>query len=142
LKLLEITIARIGSFTEEHLATVVSRLTLADHRFSLKRGTLLFGAEPPLQLNREELKEFDEYAAARLKAQAVRALKAFAILAVNILCIVPFSAGHRLHSHWEVAKFLVISAEVFFLWFVLKMGLVWASWQSSRETRREFEIQD
>lgn len=100
----------------------------------------MFGAEPPLRLNEEELKEFDEYAAARLKISAFAALKAFMFLAINILCIVPFSVGHRLHSHWEAAKFLVLSAMAFFLWFVLKMGGVWASWQSARETRREFEI--
>jgi len=102
----------------------------------------LFGAEPPLKLNREELKEFDEYAAARLKVSVIAALKAFALLAINILCIVPFLAGYWLHSYWGTAKFLVLLAMAFFLWFVLKMGGVWASWQSARETRREFEILD
>ena len=100
----------------------------------------MFGAEPPLKLNSEELREFDDFAAARLKVTIFAARKAFVILAINILCIVPFSAGHWLHSHWGVAKFLVFSAMAFFLWFVLKMGSVWASRQSARETRREFDI--
>jgi len=93
-------------------------------------------------LDRQELKDFDEHAAKRLRVAARGALKAFAVLAINILCIVPFLAGHSLHSHWETAKYLVISALVFFLWFVLRMGSVWAAWQSARETRREFDILD
>ena len=102
----------------------------------------MFGAEPPLRLSHAELKEFDEYAAARVKAAIFSALKVFSLLAVNIVCIVPFLAGYPLHRHWDVARYLVLLAMGLFLRFVLKMGGVWASWQSSRETRREFHVVD
>jgi len=84
----------------------------SSRRLVLSGRSQLFGAEPPLKLNSEELREFDDFAAARLKVTIFAALKAFVILAINILCIVPFSAGHWLHSHWGVAKFLVFSAMV------------------------------
>ena len=99
----------------------------------------MFGAEPQEPWSGEEEREFEAYASAQLRACAVGAMKATAALAINILCIVPFLAGHRLHNHWDIAKYLVFTAMGFFLWFVMRVGLVWASWQTARETRREFQ---
>jgi hypothetical protein len=99
----------------------------------------VFGAEPQEPWSKEEEREFEAHASARLRACNVAALKAAAALVINILCIVPFLVGHRLHSHWDIAKYLVFTAMGLFLWFVMKVGLLWASWQSARETRREFQ---
>jgi hypothetical protein len=99
----------------------------------------MFGAEPQEPWSNEEKQEFEVHASARLRACAVGAMRAGAALAINILCIVPFLAGHRLHNHWDIGKYLVLTAMGLFLWFVTKGGLVWASWQSARETRREFQ---
>lgn len=99
----------------------------------------MFGAEPHEQWTKEEQANFEEHAAARLKACKSSAVMAGIALLINIAIIVPFSAGHRLHSHWQQARFLVFTAELLFLWFVIKVGYVWSSWQSSREVRREYE---
>ena len=99
----------------------------------------MFGAEPQEPWSKEEEREFEAHASARLRACNVAALKAAAALVINILCIVPFLVGHRLQSHWDIAKYLVFTAMGLFLWFVMKVGLLWASWQSARETRREFQ---
>jgi hypothetical protein len=102
----------------------------------------MFGAGPQEQWTKEEKKNFEEHSAARLRACISSAVKAGIALLTNMAIIVPFMAGHRLHGHWEQARFLVITAELFFLWFVIKVGFVWSSWQSSREVRREYEQTD
>lgn len=98
----------------------------------------MFGAEPQEQWTKEEAKEFESHASARLKSCIRSALWASAELAVVILCIVPFSAGHSLNAHWGSAKYLTYVAMALWLWCVLKWSFVWSSRQSSRETRREF----
>jgi hypothetical protein len=55
---------------------------------------------------------------------------------------VPFLAGHSLHRYWNTAKYLVYSAMALWVWLICKVGLIWASWQSARETRREFDDPD
>jgi hypothetical protein len=70
----------------------------------------VFGAEPQEPWSKEEEREFEAHASARLRACNVAALKAAAALVINILCIVPFLVGHRLHSHWDIAKYLVFTA--------------------------------
>ena len=102
----------------------------------------MFGAEPQEQWTEEERADFEEHTAARLKACKSSAAKAGAALLTNIAIIVPFSAGHQFHGHWQQARFLLFAAELLFLWFVLKVGFVWSSWQSSREVRREYERPD
>jgi hypothetical protein len=102
----------------------------------------MFGAEPQEQWTKEEQKNFEEHAAARLRACISSAVKAGVALLANLAIIVPFMAGHRLHGHWDQARFLVITAELLFLWFVMKAGFVWSSWQSSREVRREYGQMD
>ena len=99
----------------------------------------MFGVEPQEQWTEEERADFEEHAAARLRTCKSSAAKAGAALLINIAIVVPFSAGHQLHSHWQQARFLIFTAELLFLWFVLKVGFVWSSWQSSREVRREYE---
>jgi hypothetical protein len=102
----------------------------------------MFGAEPQERWTKEEQKHFEENAAARLRARISSAVKAGIALLTNLAIIVPFMAGHRLHGHWEQARFLVITAQLFFLWFGIEAGFVWSSWQSSREVRREYEQMD
>ncbi|AFL90470.1 hypothetical protein Terro_4267 [Terriglobus roseus DSM 18391] len=99
----------------------------------------MFGAEPQERWTREEQAEFERYAAERLKACKSSATKAGIALLVNVAIIVPFSAGHRFHSHWQQARFLIVTAELLLVWFGIKVGYVWSSWQSSREVRREYE---
>jgi hypothetical protein len=98
----------------------------------------MFGAEPQERWSLEEKEEFEQHATARLRRCLRDALYAGLALAANILCIVPFLAGQRLHSHWQAGKYLLFTAWAVLLWFLMKAGLVWASWQSTRETRREF----
>jgi hypothetical protein len=98
----------------------------------------MFGAEPREVWSNEEAREFEEHASARLRACGFGALKAAAAFGLSILCIVPFSAGHRLHGHWATARYLVWIAMALWLWLVVKVALVWGSWQSTREIRREF----
>jgi hypothetical protein len=102
----------------------------------------LFGAEPQVTWTLGEKKKFEEYASARLRTCISPALRTAAALLINILIIIPFLAGHRFHNHWNFARYLLFTAMALFLWFVLKAGSVWASWQSARETRREFEDSD
>jgi hypothetical protein len=74
---------------------------------SVVQENRVFGAEPQEPWSREEKEEFEAYASAQLRACSIGALKVAALFVINILCIVPFSAGHRFHSHWKVAKYLV-----------------------------------
>jgi protein-S-isoprenylcysteine O-methyltransferase Ste14 len=107
--------------------------------YQLVRGIRLFNVEPQEEWNAEEAAEFERYVAARHKKTLHAAAWAGGGLLLNILCIVPFLAGHSLHRYWEViGKNLLLLAMALFLWCVLKVGAVWASWQSARETRREF----
>ncbi|MFT4114318.1 hypothetical protein [Silvibacterium sp.] len=99
----------------------------------------MFGVEPHEQWTEEEQADFEIHAAARLKACKASAVKAGAALLLNIALIVLFRAAHQLHIYWQQARFLVITAELLFLWLVIKVGYVWSSWQSSREVRREYE---
>ena len=78
---------------------------------------------------------------ARHKRVLKEAIIAAAALVLGIALLTPFLDGFPLHRYWEVGKYLVFIAFPLFLWFVLKVGAVWASWQSARETRREFEDQ-
>lgn len=67
----------------------------------------MFGAEPIEPWTEEEEKEFEEDAAARLRACIIATLKATAAFAAIVLSIVPFSAGHQLNNHWQTARYLV-----------------------------------
>jgi hypothetical protein len=91
----------------------------------------IFGVEPQEPWSDEEKREFEAYASAQTKSYANRALKVALALAVNIACIVPFSAGHQFHGHSHIARILVWSAMALFLWLVMKIGFVWSSWQST-----------
>jgi|ERR1700722_1922348 len=98
----------------------------------------MFNVEPQEQWNAEDAAEFERHVAVRHRKTLKAAMWAGGALLLNILCIVPFSKGHSLHFYAEPARILVDFAMALFLWFVLKVCLVWASWQSARETRREY----
>jgi protein-S-isoprenylcysteine O-methyltransferase Ste14 len=97
----------------------------------------MFGAEPQEKWTSEEAKEFEQYVAVQHRRTRRNAQWAGSCFLLNILLIVPFLYGHSLHSHWEsFGKYLLLTAMASFLWFVIKAGFVWSSWQSARETRR------
>lgn len=98
----------------------------------------MFGAEAQGEWNRKDAEEFERYASARLRSCFVSALRAALILLVSILCLLPFTAGHPLNSHWKTAKYLVYLTLGCFLWFFYKCMLIWTSWQAAKETRRHF----
>jgi hypothetical protein len=102
----------------------------------------LFDAEQQVPWTPDEKEEFEKYASVRLRACVASFLKATAALTINIMMIVPFLAGHGFHNQWNYARYLLFTAEALLLWFLLKASLVWAAWQSARETRREFEDLD
>jgi hypothetical protein len=99
----------------------------------------MFGAEAFEPASEEEIQEFELYAAAQLKRRIIDAAWATAAFATVVIFIIPFSAGHRFHRYWEIAKYLIWVAMALWAWLVLKAGLIWAEWQSARETRREFQ---
>ena len=99
----------------------------------------MFGAEPIEPASEEEVQEFEFYAAARLRRCTINAAWAASAFAVAVICLVPFLAGHRLHRYWESAKYLIWVSYGLLLWLVYKLALIWAAWQSARETRREFQ---
>ena len=99
----------------------------------------MFGAEPIESVSEEEIQEFELHAAARLKQCIFSAVWAAAAFVVVVICIVPFLAGHQFHRYWEIAKYLIWVAMALWLWLILKVGFIWAAWQSARETRREFQ---
>jgi hypothetical protein len=98
----------------------------------------MFGTEPRAPMSAEERTEFEEHVSARHRACKFAALKAACLFGLNILCIVPFLAGHPLNRYWPIARYLLFTAMGLWVWLVLKVGALWASWQSARETRREF----
>jgi hypothetical protein len=99
----------------------------------------MFGAEPQEKWTSAEIEEFEQHVAVRHRKTLRGAVLAGSCLLLNILLVVPFLQGHFLHTYWEsVGKFLLLTAMALFLWFVFKAGLVWASLQSAKETRREF----
>jgi hypothetical protein len=102
----------------------------------------MFGAEPQVQWTKEEQRYLEDHAAARLKACNSSAIKAGLALLINLAIIVPFGAGQQLQGYWQQARFLVITAGLLSLWFVIKVGFVWNSWQISRRVRRECERPD
>jgi protein-S-isoprenylcysteine O-methyltransferase Ste14 len=99
----------------------------------------MFNVEPQEQWDANEAAEFEEHVAKQQKKMNRAAIWAGAVLLLDILCVVPFLYGHSLHRYWEaMGKYLLLLAMALFLWFVMRVGYVWSSWQSARETRREF----
>jgi len=99
----------------------------------------MFGAEPFEPASAEEIQEFELYAATMLKRRIIDALWAVAAFLAIVICIIPFSVGHRFYRLWENAKYLVWVAMALWAWLVYEVALIWAEWQSARETRREFQ---
>lgn len=99
----------------------------------------MFNVEPQEKWDAEEAADFEKHVAARLKRVKKAAAFAGVALFLDILGLIPFLYGHSLHHYWEtIGKYLLWVAMALLLWFVYKVGLIWASWQSARETRREF----
>ena len=99
----------------------------------------MFNAEPQERWSAEEIAEFEAHVAARHKKTIKSASWAGIALIAEFLCFVPFSGGHSLNRYLEpFGQALLFAASVLSVWFVYKAALVWASWQSARETRREF----
>ena len=101
----------------------------------------MFGAEPRERLTKEDGAEFEAHVTARTRRCQRTALKVGMAFVCNILSIVPFLAGQPLHRYWGTGRYLLFPAGVLLGWFVVSLGSVWASWQSARETRREFDVQ-
>jgi hypothetical protein len=98
----------------------------------------MFGAEPQEGWNQQDVAEFERYASMHFRRCVVSAVRAAVLLLVSIFCLLPFTAGHSLNKYWNLARVLVYVTLATFLWFFYKIMLIWSSWQSSRETRREF----
>ena len=99
--------------------------------------------EPQEKWTGAERAEFEVSKSRRTRQMLRSALLATVIFAATVLAIIPFLEGHSLHSHWEtVGKYLVLLAMAELLWFVLRWGYVWSSWQSARETLRETRDED
>ena len=100
----------------------------------------MFGSEPAERWTREEAAEFENYVAKRDRRFRIRAICMTVILGATVLLIGPFLKGHSLHSYrGNFGKYLLLLAMAELLLFVYFWGLVYASWQSAKETRREME---
>jgi hypothetical protein len=99
----------------------------------------MFGVEPQEQWTKEEVVEFEVYAAVRFKKMLRSGFWATCALLADILCVVPFLEGFPFHREWDTfGKYLVLAAMALLLWFVYRWGHVLAAWQSARQTKREF----
>lgn len=99
----------------------------------------MFGAEPQEEFTYEDVAEFEAHAAQRLHHALVRAYWATAVFIGTILAVIPFLEGHSLHAYWEnTGKYLLLAVMGELLWIVSRWGLVYSSWQSTREIRRDF----
>lgn len=98
----------------------------------------MFGAESQEEWNQKDRENFEKNASIRLRSCVITAIRAGMIFLVSIICLFPFTAGHYLNRYWNLARILVYVSLACFLWFFYKVMLIWASWQSAREIRREF----
>jgi hypothetical protein len=98
----------------------------------------MFGAEPQEEWDEQDIADFERNVTMRLRSCIRSAVRAGVLLLVTTFCLYPFTAGHYLNKYWDRARILVYVSLVSFLWFFYKVMLIWASWQSARETRREF----
>jgi protein-S-isoprenylcysteine O-methyltransferase Ste14 len=97
----------------------------------------VFNVEQQEQWDAQEAAKFEEHATKWQKEMNRGAIRVGAALLLDIVCVVPFLYVHSLHRYWEViGKYLLILAMALFLWFVLRVGFAWSSWQSIRERRR------
>jgi len=102
----------------------------------------MFGVEPQERLTREERKDFEGYAATQLKLSIRAAVRVGALFLLNVMVIVPFAAGQPLHRYWYSTRFLVWIAVGLWVWLVIRIAIVWGTWQAARETRRGFRETD
>jgi len=98
----------------------------------------MFGAEPQESWSKEDAEKFERHASARLRSCVASAVRVALLLLVSVLCLLPFTAGHPLNRYWNVGRYLVYVTLGCFFWFFYKCMLIWASWQASKEARREF----
>ena len=96
-------------------------------------------ADPLEPWTKDEQAEFEKYASARLKVGKISAAKAGAAFLLNVIILLPFTAGFRSNVYWPQARFLVITSELLYLGLLYKVLSVYNSWQSTREVRREYE---
>lgn len=99
----------------------------------------MFNAEPQQTWTAEDRAEFEAYVGVRDRRLRREAVVAAALFGLDVACLVPFFQGFPLHAYWDYGKWLLIAAFPLFLWLILKFGALWASWQSAREARREFD---
>ncbi len=99
----------------------------------------MFNVEPQEKWTAEDKAEFEKHVAARHKKTLKATVWAGIALLVSFLSMTAPTYDHTLARYWEpIKQYLLIAWMASLLWFVLKAGSVWASWQSARETRREF----
>jgi hypothetical protein len=96
-----------------------------------------------IDIDSEEAAEFEAHVSARHPRLLMRAIWATAIFAATILAVIPFLEGNPLHRYWDSGgRYLLLVAMAELPWFVFRWGIVYSSWQSARETRREFSEPD
>lgn len=99
----------------------------------------MFNTEPQETWTRQEADEFERHAAARLRKLRTIAAWAGGAFFINLILILPLLAGWPMHGYTEsIRPYLLPSAFILFGWFFYRLMLVYGSWQSSRDTRREF----
>jgi hypothetical protein len=99
----------------------------------------VFNVEPQEKLSADEVADFERYVAVRHKKTLRSAAWAGIGLLAVFLCLAAPSFSHYFDHYWQSMKqYLLIAWMTSLVWFVIKVGCVWASWQSARETRKEF----
>jgi hypothetical protein len=88
----------------------------------------IFAAKTPL--SNEELVDVREYAGEVIAVSRRRTLYSALALLLSCASVIPFSAGHRLHAHFELGRLLVYLSMLLFAVFVYCSGLLWSAWQA------------
>src|ERR1017187_10269945 len=74
---------------------------------------------------------------ARLKKWRRGAVLLTSILALNVLAVVPFLAGHRLHGYWDqTGKYLVFLAMGMLVAAAWTDGMAYTLWSHLRDIKR------
>jgi hypothetical protein len=97
----------------------------------------MFGAEYTEELSEEERLEAAADASSRFLLWRRRAFIATFLFFLSCASVVPFLAGHSLHSYWNVVgKYLVLLSMALLLGFVYCNALFYEAWQIHRSYKK------
>ena len=63
-------------------------------------------------------------------------------LAISIVCVIPFMAGHSLHQYFKEGRYILYLCGSFFSLFVLSSALTYNFWWYLRKLRAEMKAEN